>query len=73
MPVYNDAKNAAAVAFVNDIRTKIDTAFDAVNAEAGLTRAEKAQVMVELHNQYTRNDTLMTELTRAYQPLANKP
>jgi hypothetical protein len=72
-PVYNDAKAAAAKAFVSSIRTKIDVAYDAILAEADLTREEKANLMLEIHNQYVRNDTLGSELGRAYRPLVEKP
>jgi len=73
MPVYNDTKAAAAKAFAAGIRARIDTAYDAILAEAELTREEKANLMLEIHNQYQRNDALRAELERAYQPLANKP
>jgi hypothetical protein len=73
MPVYNDAKAAAAQKFVTDARAKIDIAYDAILAETGLTREEKANLMLEIHNQYVRNDTLGSELGRAFMPLAAKP
>lgn len=67
MPIYNDAKNAAASSLVLNIRDLIDTAYDAIIAEADLTREEKANLMLEIHNNYTRNDTLMREVTKVYQ------
>jgi len=73
MPVYDDGKNAGVIAFVTDIRDRIDIAFDYLVADADLTNAEIAKGMLELHNQYDRNNTLMTEMTRLYQPAANEP
>jgi len=73
MPVYNDAKAAAAKKLCDDVRAMIDTAYDAVLAEAGLTREEKANLMVEIHNNYTRNDTLHTEVARCYKVKAEEP
>ena len=66
MPIYNDAKNAAASSLVLNIRDLIDDAYDAIIVEAGLTREEKANLMLEIHNNYTRNDTLMREVMKVY-------
>ena len=73
MPIYNDAKNAAATSLVLNIRDLIDAADDAIIAEAGLTREEKANLMIEIHNNYTRNDTLMREVTKVYQAADMEP
>jgi hypothetical protein len=73
MPIYNDAKAAAAKALADAVRSKIDAAYDAIVAETGLTREEKANLMLEIHNQYQRNDALHSEVMKAYQPLAAKP
>jgi hypothetical protein len=73
MPIYNDVKSLAAKKLVENIRKLIDTAYDAIVAEAGMCREEKACLMLEIHNNYTRNNTLMTEVTKVYKTAAEEP
>ena len=73
MPVYNDTINTGARKLANDIRGLIDEAFNFIEADTNLTNEEKANIMMEIHNNYTRNNTLLTELMKIYKTAAEEP
>jgi len=73
MPVYNDTINAAARKLVTDIRSLVDTAYEYIEGDVDLTNEEKALVMVEIHNNYQRNNVLMTEMMKCYKTAAEEP
>lgn len=73
MPIYNDAINAGARKLATDIRDLVDVAFDYIESDVALTNEEKARIMMEIHNNYTRNNTLLTELMKLYKTAAEEP
>ena len=73
MPVYNDAINTAAKKLAKDIRNLVDFVFEYVESDAALTNEEKACIMMEIHNNYTRNNTLLREMMKLYKTAAEEP
>jgi len=73
MPIYNDTINAAARKLVTDIRDLVDVAFNYIEGDVDLTNEEKACIMMEIHNNYTRNNTLLREMMKLYKTAAEEP
>jgi len=73
MPIYNDTINAAARKLVTDIRDLVDFAFEYIEGDVDLTNEEKANIMMEIHNNYTRNSTLLREMMKIYKTAAEEP
>ncbi len=73
MPIYNDTINTAARKLVTDIRDLVDFAFEYIEGDDGLTNEEKANIMMEIHNNYTRNNTLLREMMKIYKTAAEEP